>query len=189
MRNAFVERTWLWNNFLTPENCEAIIKDYFLPDASEIAAIGPASVSQVKLDYRKSEICWIPKTEAVSLLMFSKSLIANTKAGWGFDIDDHEPTQIAKYEEGGHYDWHTDETFYDKQNGYHRKVSSILFLSDPATYEGGDLMFDTAEGEKKVDVGMGSIICFPSELRHKVNPVTEGVRYSLASWAIGPLMR
>jgi PKHD-type hydroxylase len=189
MNDTLVERTWVWNNFLSPENCEAVIEDYFKPDTSEIAAIGPNGNHHVMLDYRKTEICWIPKTEAISLLMFSKSLIANTKAGWGFDIDDHEPTQIAKYEEGGHYDWHTDETFFDRKRGYHRKVSSIIFLSDPSTYVGGDLIFESPLGEHKIDVGIGSIICFPSETRHKVKPVTEGIRYSLASWAIGPLMR
>lgn len=182
-------RYWIWNNFLTPENCEALIAEYYKPDEEKVAEIGGHGLGVVDLEYRKTDVCWIPTSEAVSLLLFSKSLVANYKAGWGFDIEDHEPTQIAKYKEGGHYEWHTDETFFQKQNGYHRKVSSVLFLSDPSTYTGGDFLFDKVGGDEKIKVGVGTIICFPSELRHKVTPVTEGVRYSLASWAIGPLMR
>lgn len=180
---------WMWNNFLTQENCDALIAEYYKPEEEKTAEIGGAEGGSVNLEYRKTDVCWIPTSEAISLLLFSKSLVANYKAGWGFDIEDHEPTQIAKYGIGGHYDWHTDETFFQKQKGYHRKISSVLFLSDPSTYTGGDFMFDSLDGGKKIEVGIGTILCFPSELRHKVTPVTEGVRYSLASWAIGPLMR
>ena len=180
---------WMWNNFLTQENCDALIAEYYKPEEEKTAEIGGAEGGSVNLGYRKTDVCWIPTSEAISLLLFSKSLVANYKAGWGFDIEDHEPTQIAKYGIGGHYDWHTDETFFQKQKGYHRKISSVLFLSEPNTYTGGDFMFDSLDGGKKIEVGIGTILCFPSELRHKVTPVTEGVRYSLASWAIGLLMR
>ena len=33
----------------------------------------------------------------------------------------------------------------------------------------------------------GSIIVFPSFVEHRVTPVTEGIRYSLVSWFVGPL--
>ena len=184
-----VPRFWMWDKFLTPENCDALIAEYYKPEEEKAAEIGGAEGGVVNLGYRKTDVCWIPTSEAISLLLLSKSLVANYKAGWGFDIEDCEPTQIAKYVEGGHYDWHTDETFFQKQKGYHRKVSSVLFLSDPSTYTGGDFLFETVDGEQKIEVGAGTILCFPSELSHKVTPVTEGVRYSLASWAIGPLMR
>jgi PKHD-type hydroxylase len=180
---------WMWNNFLTPENCDALIAEYYKPEEEKTAEIGGAEGGVVNLEYRKTDICWIPASEAISLLLFSKSLIANYKAGWGFDLEDPEPTQIAKYGVGGHYDWHTDETFFERSRGVHRKVSSVLFLSDPSTYTGGEFMFDLSERGQKMDMGIGTILCFPSELRHKVMPVTEGVRYSLASWAVGPLMR
>jgi PKHD-type hydroxylase len=178
-----------WENFLTFEDCEALIANYYKPNEEKPAGLSGMESNVENLRHRKSEVCWIPASEAISLLLFSKSLVANNRGGWGFDIETHEPTQIAKYEGGGHYDWHTDEAFFQKQKGYHRKVSSVLFLSDPTTYTGGDFLFEGGVGDEKIKAGVGTIICFPSELRHKVTPVTEGVRYSLASWAIGPLMR
>lgn len=180
---------WVWNNFLTPENCESLIAAYYKPEEEKTAQVGGTDGAVVSLEYRKTDVCWIPTSEAISLLLFSKSLVANQKAGWDFDIEDCEPTQIAKYEQGGHYNWHTDEAFYQRSRGNHRKVSSVMFLSDPSTYTGGDFLFDSGAGEQRVEAGVGTILCFPSELRHKVTPVTYGVRYSLASWAVGPFMR
>jgi len=179
---------WVWNKFLSEENCNTLIAEYYKPEEEAAAQIG-ADLGAVNLEYRKTNVCWIPPSEAISLLLFSKSLVANSKAGWGFDIENHEETQIAKYEEGGHYNWHTDETFYQRNRGYHRKVSSVLFLSNPSNYQGGEFLFESVDGDQKVEVEVGTIICFPSELRHKVTPVTDGTRYSLASWAVGPLMR
>jgi predicted 2-oxoglutarate/Fe(II)-dependent dioxygenase YbiX len=170
-----------------------LIATYYKPEEEKAAHIGgiggEAEGGRVDLQYRKANVCWIPTSDAISLLLFSKSLVANQKAGWDFDIEDCEPTQIAKYEQGSHHNWHTDENFFIKSRGYHRKISSVLFLSDPNTYTGGEFLFSASGEEQKVEVGIGTILCFPSEHRHKVAPVTYGVRYSLASWATGPLMR
>jgi PKHD-type hydroxylase len=184
-----VPRFWMWDKFLTPENCDALIAEYYKPEEEKAAEVGGTGKNILNLNHRKTDVCWIPTSEAISLLLFSKSLVANYKTGWGFDIEDCEPTQIAKYEEGGHYDWHTDEIFFVKTAGYHRKVSSVLLLSDPSTYTGGELLLDLEGNGGNLELNRGTILCFPSELRHKVMPVTEGVRYSLASWAVGPLMR
>jgi len=183
-----VPRFWMWDKFLTPENCEVIIKDYYQEEIENTGEVG-IEVGSIVPKIRKTNVCWVPKTESISLLLFSKALIANYKAGWGFDVEDYEVAQLGKYQEGGHYDWHTDETFYHRSRGYHRKVSAVLFLSDPSTYTGGDFLFNTSQGEEKVEAGIGTIICFPAEVPHKVTPVTEGVRHSLVLWSYGPLMR
>lgn len=179
---------WQWENCLSEEVCNTLIEKFYVEDGEHKATIGDADSQLLTPSYRKTDVCWIPKEEYVSIFLFTRALIANQKAGWGFDIDDYEQTQIAKYEDNGHYDWHTDETFYKRGRGFHRKVSVVAFLSDPKTYTGGDFLFQFL-GEQKVDHSLGTIICFPSEIAHKVTPVTEGVRYSLVLWATGPLMR
>jgi PKHD-type hydroxylase len=74
-----------------------------------------------------------------------------------------------------------------------RKVSAVLQLSDPKTYEGGRLklqntytadFFEPPEFEAR-----GSIVVFPSFLLHQVTPVTKGNRYSAVAWATGPQFR
>lgn len=183
-----MEHIWEWRGCLTKEVCDTLIERFYKVDEEHVATVGVGEGSLKDPSYRKTDVCWIPKEEYISNFLFSRALIANQKAEWWFDIEDYEPVQIGKYEEGGHYDWHKDETFYSRLKSNHRKVSVVVFLSDPATYEGGDLLMHIV-GETKLEAPLGSIICFPSELVHKVTPVTKGVRYSLALWAYGPHMR
>ena len=56
---------------------------------------------------------------------------------------------------------------------------------DTSEYEGGDFEFDevktTADFRSK-----GTVLVFPSYLRHRVLPVTSGIRRSLVAWFVGP---
>jgi PKHD-type hydroxylase len=110
------------------------------------------------------------------------------KAGWNLDFDHIEPVQIAKYEPGAHYTWHTDTSLFDRSLDTQRKVSVVVMLSDPANYVGGGLEF-CPESPKPVPNLQGSVYVFPSLVEHRVVPVTEGVRYSLAGWCRGPAFK
>jgi PKHD-type hydroxylase len=37
-----------------------------------------------------------------------------------------------------------------------------------------------------VESSKGSVIVFPSDVYHRVKPVTKGIRYSLVAWFLGP---
>jgi PKHD-type hydroxylase len=74
-----------------------------------------------------------------------------------------------------------------------RKISMTINLNSPGEYEGGDLKFDFGmhtEKDKRFHTceeirPQGSVIVFPSFLKHCVTPVTKGTRYSLVLWTIG----
>lgn len=68
-----------------------------------------------------------------------------------------------------------------------RKLSVVTFLSDPNDYKGGRLCFEPRNEAPKQE--RGSVVIFPSYLPHRVEPVTEGVRYTLVSWCVGPHFR
>jgi PKHD-type hydroxylase len=65
-----------------------------------------------------------------------------------------------------------------------RKLSVVTFLSDPNDYEGGRLCFEPSGQAPKQE--RGSVVIFPSYLPHRVEPVTDGVRYTLVAWCVGP---
>ena len=99
---------------------------------------------------------------------------------------------MAEYESSykGEYKEHHDVFWLNGDQVYHRKLSCILQLSDPATYDGGDLVITEAtQPLDKECKSQGSLIFFPSMLRHKAEPVTRGTRYSLAAWFDGPKWR
>ena len=65
-----------------------------------------------------------------------------------------------------------------------RKISMTLLLSDPSTFEGGELEF-MSKG-KRAKLKQGQAIFFASWLQHQVKPVTKGERKSLVMWFGGP---
>jgi PKHD-type hydroxylase len=67
---------------------------------------------------------------------------------------------------------------------YDRKITAILVLSDPSEYTGGSLEFE--DGQVYTNIAKGSLITFPSYIRHKVTPVTKGIRVAIVFWAEGP---
>jgi predicted 2-oxoglutarate/Fe(II)-dependent dioxygenase YbiX len=64
-----------------------------------------------------------------------------------------------------------------------RKLSFSLLLSDPATFDGGDLAFGEPFALARQQ---GTLTVFPSFLNHAVMPVTRGVRYAIVGFMIGP---
>ena len=105
--------------------------------------------------------------------------------------------QYGVYGESHFYDWHIDQ-YSNPTSGeeygvpdipLNRKISATLLLSAPDEYEGGDMMFrDGAGNEYHIDKGreQGSIVVFPSNVSHRVCPVTRGIRRSCVSWILGP---
>jgi hypothetical protein len=73
------------------------------------------------------------------------------------------------------------------ENNSSRKLSAILFLTDPSEYEGGELSMITSAGSHVVQhKRKGEIIVFPSYLMYRINDVKRGVLRLLAFWAEGP---
>ena len=87
-----------------------------------------------------------------------------------------EDLQFATYNKDDFYGWHKDA---DINNN--RMLSVSVQLSDPNTYEGGDLQIKDFLAER----ARGTILVFNSNLLHRVLPVTSGVRYSLVQWFSG----
>lgn len=55
-------------------------------------------------------------------------------------------------------------------------VSCTLFLSDPDSYEGGELVIDEAQGRRSLKLKAGDIVVYPATYLHEVMPVTSGER-------------
>ena len=128
---------------------------------------------------------------------------ANKDAKWNYDWDRMEQAQFTKYGKGQYYKWHIDQTnkpFNNPKEPFFfkkiRKLSLSLLLSHPDEYEGGDFEFDFSNVEMgtrrhplKELSGKGSMVIFPSDTFHRVNPVTKGTRYSLVIWCVGDPFR
>lgn len=179
MRSTF----WSWEAKLAPDYCQHLIDSYF---SKEKQITGGVHGNNENFVTRKTNVCWIQPMEPISLLMFNHALIANQKAGWLFDVEHIEPVQIGHYADGGHYDWHPDMHILSEDATIRaRKLSVVVMLSDPSTYEGGVLQLGKKD-TRDAPNSQGTIIVFPSMVEHRVTPVTAGDRYTLVGWCGGP---
>ena len=61
-------------------------------------------------------------------------------------------------------------------------LSATLFLSDPESYDGGELIIQTQFGEQAVKLPAGQMVLYPASSLHRVAPVTRGVRTASFFW-------
>jgi PKHD-type hydroxylase len=61
-------------------------------------------------------------------------------------------------------------------------VSCTLFLSDPETYDGGELCMQDTFGEQAVKLPAGHLVIYPGTSLHQVRPVTRGERLACFFW-------
>jgi PKHD-type hydroxylase len=61
-------------------------------------------------------------------------------------------------------------------------LSCTLFLSEPDSYEGGELVIQGASGEQAYKLPAGSLLLYPATTVHRVNPVIRGERIACFFW-------
>jgi PKHD-type hydroxylase len=87
------------------------------------------------------------------------------------------PPLLTRYEPGMKYGAHADAAFMNSaQGGLRSDISCTVFLSDPSTYEGGELLVHLGTQPVGFKGPPGSAVVYPSTLLHEVLPVRSGVR-------------
>ena len=86
---------------------------------------------------------------------------------------------VSRYESGMAYGSHFDAAFID---GVRTDLSFTLFLSDPASYRGGELAIYSPAGSQEVKLPAGCVVVYPSDTLHAVKPVEEGTRLAVVGW-------
>jgi PKHD-type hydroxylase len=95
------------------------------------------------------------------------------------------PPLFNRYGEGGAFDFHIDNAIRQVRGSAERvrtDLSSTLFLSDPDSYDGGELVIQDTYGTQQVKFAAGDLVLYPSTSLHRVQPVTRGVRYASFFW-------
>lgn len=90
------------------------------------------------------------------------------------------PLLFSRYGSGQHYGTHVDNPL---MHGIRTDVSFTLFLADPESYDGGELVIETMGGEEEVKLPAGHLVAYSSTTLHRVAPVTRGERLAAVGWA------
>ena len=171
----------IWPASLTDKRINDIIEAaHRQPEQDATIFASPEIVSKTRV----SAIRWLSEQWLQDLLWQYVSK-ANVDV-FNIEVGNKAEMQFTEYnsKQRGHYDWHHD-VHWNGQADTDRKLSVTIQLSDTSEYEGGDFEFDevktTADFRSK-----GTVLVFPSYLRHRVLPLTSGTRRSLVAWFFGP---
>lgn len=83
---------------------------------------------------------------------------------------------LARYEPGMSYGEHVDTGLIPGKEPVRVDISCTMFLSDPESYEGGELVVRPGDRELTFKEPAGSAVFYPSTHYHQVKPVTKGQR-------------
>ena len=183
-------------NVLTPEALQELQEHARNSKTTDLSVFDPDKTNEtgetswiVDKDIRDTQIIefgdLFPKIEDLF-----KNLVRNIiNPFYGIEVWDSEVPQFLRYGIGGHYAPHIDgRSIWIAPNGdkiwrksTDRDLSLVLFLNDD--FEGGNFVFPDLHIQVKPKPGL--LVVFPSDQNylHGVNPVINGERFSIVTWA------
>ena len=181
-KSLIVETT---SPIFTPEQCQLII-NAGRSEPQENGQVGGGQGGVVNTKVRTSHISWIPFNKLPEMYSTLETIMKKTNNNhFGFEgVQITEQAQYTEYPAGGFYDWHMDSDVVGINEPPVRKISMTCLLSHESEFEGGGLEL-MSEG-KIARPKQGQAIFIASFIRHRVVPITNGVRKSLVMWFGGP---
>ncbi len=94
------------------------------------------------------------------------------------------PPLFNRYSGGQDFGAHVDNAirFRGPDLRLRADLSATLFLADPESYDGGELVIEEQFGQQRVKLPAGHMVLYPSSSLHRVEPVTRGVRVASFFW-------
>jgi PKHD-type hydroxylase len=92
------------------------------------------------------------------------------------------PPMFNRYDGGMEYGGHVDNAIMGGGDPMRADLSITVFLTDPADYDGGELVVNADGAAQAIKLPAGSAIVYPANSIHKVNKVTRGSRLAGVTW-------
>ena len=180
--------TWaFWENGFSNEELDVL--QQIAKQAQVPAQIGRGEDGQVDPNVRRTKVQWVDKSRDNEWFFQRMSHIASALNAQCFNFTltgFAEAAQFCNYSSAdeGTYSWHQ-----DFGSSVSRKLSLVLLLSNPESYEGGALQVLTKAEPETLPNKRGTVLVFPAWTLHRVTPVIHGERQSVVLWAAGDPFR
>ena len=169
-----------WASFNEPvsnEYCNWILTNF-------TSKFSPFDFSEAKDIKQYSKVGFI-EDRSLSTFMAAKLKECNSEM---FSFKISQFSECIEYREFDETYKNTEDWMMDVQGkNIQRKLSGIMFLSDPSEYEGGELWMISSTGTHMINKKRkGDIIVFPSYLMYRISEIKKGTLKIIACWAEGP---
>lgn len=95
------------------------------------------------------------------------------------------PPLFNRYAGGQAFGLHVDNAIRIRRGSDFRirsDLSATLFLAEPETYDGGELVVEDLFGPQRIKLPAGHMVLYPASSLHRVEPVTRGRRIASFFW-------
>jgi PKHD-type hydroxylase len=94
------------------------------------------------------------------------------------------PPLFNRYAGGDRFGTHVDNAVRMRGSDIRVRsdLSATLFLAEPESYDGGELIVEDRYGAQSVKLPAGQMLLYPASSLHRVEPVTRGVRVASFFW-------
>jgi PKHD-type hydroxylase len=169
-------------NLLDAATVATIVADLdAVPFADGAASAGP-SARAVK---RNREAPWDAPALEPRRKQIGRALVEHrTIAQWALPRR-VTPVLFNRYDVGMEYGDHVDNALGIAGGTVVRTDLAVtIFLSDPASYDGGELVIESDDpgGARRLKLGAGDAVIYEASTLHRVEPVTRGTRVAAVSW-------
>ena len=91
---------------------------------------------------------------------------------------------FSRYRPGMFYGDHADNALMGRDSAVKTRsdMSITMFLSDPASYDGGELVLDTDTSPRAFKLKPGDAVLYPTYSLHRVEAVRQGERRAAVTW-------
>jgi PKHD-type hydroxylase len=186
--------------FLTPDECRAVIAE-ITAAAQKQAEIWLGQEFGVHAESRLGRVATLSTATEEFVQDRLWEVMAQLEARYGCEVSHVSGVTALIYRRGDHFAAHSDGGVDGDAppEVTRRRLSLVVALNDGAGAEpdftGGELHFHPScspgfepapHDFVAVRSQPGMLIAFPSPMVHRVTPVIEGCRYTLALWALAP---
>jgi predicted 2-oxoglutarate/Fe(II)-dependent dioxygenase YbiX len=178
-------RHWVYDDILTPEACDIIVKTYTQEMIQTQPPIIGSGAGAINTEIRNVERVMLPVYKDIGGRLAAAGFAANNRA-WKFNVTHANQGEFLKYPAGGRYTAHVD-TFLNPNEPDCRKLTVLAFLNDD--FEGGRFFIQDGHARHYPPQKKGTVLVFPSFLLHGVEDVISGTRYSTVCWLVGPFFK
>ena len=158
-------------DYVTEELARASFED------GKLTAQGSAKDAKNNLQLQRSQDT-ATELDAVLMQALTRDPLLNA---WGMPRTISMPL-INRHAVGMHYGFHVDAAVTQQNSMMRRDLSVTLFLSDPASYDGGELEVESPGGLRRIKLPAGHAFVYATHALHQVRQVTRGVRHAAVFW-------
>lgn len=164
------------------EQCELVLKNTIEELWLPTKVIGDENLHEAHRQKLRGEITGFPFMEIRDVTKQANNEIYDFAL---LGIIDQDFPQVYRYSKKDHYDWHIDLNVMTPS----RKMTFIVNLSDPNSYEGGEIEFLNINTLENNISEQGSCLIFPSYMPYRIKEVKSGTKFLIVGHVHGALFK